>query len=40
MVRIAAEKLPDSVGLPVRQTKGAMKRLLGYLCQVIQSSLR
>jgi hypothetical protein len=38
VVRIAAEKLPDSVGLPVGETEGAMERLFRYLRQVIQSS--
>jgi hypothetical protein len=38
VVRIAAEKLPDSIGLLVGETKGAMKRLIHDLRQAIQSS--
>jgi len=40
MVRVAPEKLPDSIRLPVGETEGAMERLFRYLRQVIQSSLR
>ena len=36
MVRVAPEQLPDTVGLPVGQTEGAMKGLGGDLRQVIQ----
>jgi hypothetical protein len=36
VVRVALEQLPDTVRLPVRQTKGSMKRLGGDLRQVIQ----
>ena len=38
VVRIAAEKLSDSIGLPVGEAKGAMKRLIHDLRQAIQSS--
>jgi hypothetical protein len=38
VVRVAAEKLPDSIRLPVGETEGAMERLFRYLRQVIQSS--
>jgi hypothetical protein len=37
VVRVAAEQLPDTVRLPVRQTKGAVEGLMsGQLRQVIQ----
>jgi hypothetical protein len=37
MVRVAAEQVPDTVRLPVRQTKGAVDGLMrGQLRQVIQ----
>ena len=36
MVRVAPEQLPDTVGFPVGQTKGAMKGLGGDLRQVIE----
>jgi hypothetical protein len=37
MVRVAAEQLSDTVRFPVRQTKGAVDRLMsGQLRQVIQ----
>ncbi len=39
VVRIAAEKLPDSVRLPVREAECAVERLFRDLRQVIQSSL-
>jgi hypothetical protein len=38
VVRVAAEKLPDSFRLPVGQTEGAVERLLSDLRQAIQSS--
>jgi len=38
VVGVAAEKIPDSVGLPVGETEGAMERMFRYLRQVIQSS--
>jgi len=38
VVRVAAEKLPDSFRLPVGETKGAVERLLSDLRQAIQSS--
>jgi len=39
VVRVAPEQLPDTLGLPVGQTKGAVKKGLGGdLRQVIQSS--
>ena len=38
MVRVAAEKLPDTVRFPVRQTESAVERLGGDLRQVIQSN--
>jgi hypothetical protein len=41
VVRVAAEQLPDTVRFPVRQTKGAVQRLMGgQLRQVIQSNRR
>ena len=36
VVRVAAEQLPDTLRLPVRQTEGAVERLGGDLRQVIQ----
>jgi len=38
VVRVAAEKLPDSFRLPAGQTEGAVERLLSDLRQAIQSS--
>jgi hypothetical protein len=38
VVRVAAEKLPDSIRLPVGEAEGAMERLFRDLRQVIQSS--
>jgi hypothetical protein len=38
VVRVAAEKLPDSIGFPVGETKSAMERLIHDLCQAIQCS--
>ena len=38
VVRVAAEKLPDSIGLPVGEAEGAVERLFRDLRQVIQSS--
>jgi hypothetical protein len=40
MVRVAPEQLPDTIRFPVRETKGAMKRLGGDLRQVIQCNRR
>ena len=40
MVRVAAEKLPDAIRLPVRQTQSAVQWLICDLRQVMQSSLR
>jgi hypothetical protein len=37
VVRIAAEKLPDSFRLPVGETEGPVERLFRNLRQVIQS---
>ena len=36
MVRISAEQLLDSPRFPVRETEGAMERLIGEFRQVIQ----
>ena len=36
VVRVAPEKLPDSVRLPVRETESTVERLFGDLRQVIQ----
>ena len=38
VVRIAAEKLADSLGFPIGETEGAMERLICDLRQAIQSS--
>jgi len=39
MVRVAAEKLPDTLRFPVGQTEGAVQRRLGgQFRQAIQSS--
>ncbi len=40
VVRVAAEKLPDSAGLPVRKTEGAVQGLFGQLRQAIQCNPR
>jgi hypothetical protein len=36
VVRVAAEKLPDSIRFPVGETERAMERLFRYLRQAIQ----
>jgi hypothetical protein len=38
VVRVAAEKLPDSFGFPIGETEGAMERLICDLRQASQSS--
>jgi hypothetical protein len=40
MVRVAAEQLPDTLGLPVGQTERAVERLGGDLRQVIECNQR
>jgi len=38
VVRVAAQKLPDSIGLPVGEAERAMERLFDDLRQVIESN--